>query len=77
MKNGKRSGQAMVEYIIIVVVVAIAALAVFGIFGKTIREKTSGAVSSLTTTENASAAQSEAEKDSADEFRKMGADGME
>ena len=39
MKNRKRSGQAMVEYIIIVVVIAIAALAVFGYFGGAVQEK--------------------------------------
>lgn len=43
----KKSGQTMVEYIIIVVVVAIAGLVLFGIFSDTIRKKMSGAVSSL------------------------------
>jgi len=45
-QNGK-SGQTMVEYIIIVAIVAIAALAIFGVFSDTIREKLSGAVNSL------------------------------
>jgi len=43
----RKSGQTMVEYIIIVVIIAIAAIALFGIFGDTIREKLSGAVSEL------------------------------
>ena len=47
MKNRKRSGQAMVEYIIIVVVIAIAALAVFGYFGGAVQEKVAGATSSI------------------------------
>ena len=47
MKNRKRSGQAMVEYIIIVVVIAIAALAVFGYLGGAATKKVAGATSSL------------------------------
>lgn len=49
MKNStrKRSGQAMVEYIIIVVVIAIAALAVFGYFGGAVQKKVAGATSSI------------------------------
>lgn len=43
----RKSGQAMVEYIIIVVVVAIAALLIFGVFGDTIRQKLGGAVNEL------------------------------
>lgn len=35
-KNGK-SGQGMVEYIIIVAIIALAAIAIFGVFGDTIR----------------------------------------
>ena len=46
-KLRKKSGQAMVEYIIIVVIVAIAALVVFGLFGDTIRQKLGGAVEEL------------------------------
>ena len=45
--NKKRSGQAMVEYIIIVVLIAIAAIAVFGYFGGAITKKTAGATSAL------------------------------
>ena len=49
MKKHKisKSGQGMVEYIIIVVIIAIAAIAIFGVFGDTIRAKLSGAVNEL------------------------------
>jgi len=47
MKNKRKSGQTMVEYIIIVVIIAIAAIAIFGVFGDTIRAKMGGAVSEL------------------------------
>jgi Flp pilus assembly pilin Flp len=43
----RKSGQAMVEYIIIVVVIAIAALVIFGLFGDTIQKKLGGAVDEL------------------------------
>lgn len=74
--DSKRSGQAMVEYIIIVVVIAIAALALFGLLGDTVKEKTSGAVSSLTSTDLASDAQSEAEESSVDVFKEMDSTGL-
>ena len=44
---GRKSGQAMVEYIIIVVIVAIAAIAVFGVFSDRIREMIGGATEEL------------------------------
>jgi Flp pilus assembly pilin Flp len=51
MKNSKklsrRSGQTMVEYIIIVVLIAIAAMAVVGKFGKGIMNKFSGATNAI------------------------------
>jgi Flp pilus assembly pilin Flp len=47
MNKNKKSGQTMVEYIIIVVIIAIAAIAIFGIFGDTIRKKLGGAVAEL------------------------------
>ena len=72
MKNEKRrSGQTMVEYIIIVVVIAIAALAVFGILGDTVKDKAGGAVTSLTTGDNADAAKKEAESSSIDKFKDL------
>ncbi len=42
-----RSGQAMVEYIIIVVLIAISGIVLFGKFGKAIFKKTAGATSAL------------------------------
>jgi Flp pilus assembly pilin Flp len=43
----RKSGQALVEYIIIVVVVALAALAILAVFSDTIRAKLGGAVEEL------------------------------
>ncbi|MBN2162914.1 MAG: hypothetical protein JXR25_08775 [Pontiellaceae bacterium] len=49
MKNfpKRKSGQAMVEYIIIVVVIAVAAMVLFGALGKVIQKKTKGAIEQL------------------------------
>ncbi len=47
MSKQKKSGQGMVEYIIIVAIIALAAIAIFGVFGDTIREKLGGAVTEL------------------------------
>lgn len=47
MKRSSKSGQGMVEYIIIVAVIALAAIAIFGLFGDTIRAKMGGAVTEL------------------------------
>lgn len=44
--NGK-SGQTMVEYIIIVVIVAIAAMIIFGLFSDTIRQKLGFAIEEM------------------------------
>ena len=65
----RRSGQTMVEYIIIVVVIAIAALAVFGILGDTVKDKAGGAVTSLTTGDNATAAKDAADGKAIDKFK--------
>jgi Flp pilus assembly pilin Flp len=46
-QRNRKSGQTMVEYIIIVVIIAIAALAIFGIFGDTLRHKLGYAVEEL------------------------------
>ena len=46
-RGNSRSGQTMVEYIIIVVIIAIAAIAIFGVFSDTIRAKLGGAVAEL------------------------------
>ena len=45
--RNRKSGQTMVEYIIIVVIIAIAAIAIFGVFSDTIRQKLGGAVMEL------------------------------
>ena len=45
--NRRKSGQGMVEYIIIVVIIAIAAIAVFGVFGDRIRAMLGGATVEL------------------------------
>ena len=66
----RRSGQTMVEYIIIVVVIAIAALAVFGILGDTVKDKTGVAVTSLTEGKNADDAVKEAQTRSIDKLKK-------
>ena len=42
-----KSGQTMVEYIIVVVIIALAAIAIFGVFGDTIRQKMAGGVEEL------------------------------
>ena len=47
MKKNSKSGQGMVEYIIIVAIIALAAIAIFGVFGDTIRAKMGGAVTEL------------------------------
>lgn len=47
MKKNSKSGQGMVEYIIIVAIIALAAIAIFGVFGDTIRAKLGGAVTEL------------------------------
>lgn len=47
MKRNGKSGQGMVEYIIIVAIIALAAIAIFGVFGDTIRAKMGGGVKEL------------------------------
>ena len=66
----RKQGQAMVEYIIIVAVVAVAALVVFGLFGDTIRQKMSGAISTLDSGENADAAQDDVDSNKSGDFLK-------
>ncbi len=64
-----KSGQGMVEYIIIVVVIALAAIAIIGVFGDTIRDKFGGAVTELGGDE--SAADEARETGSADFLRNL------
>ena len=76
--RGKRNGQTMVEYIIIVVVIAIAALVLFGIFGDTLRKKLSGAVSSLDTDYGSGAQDAAGEMgDSVQQLKDLEATGIE
>jgi Flp pilus assembly pilin Flp len=69
----RKSGQTMVEYIIIVVIIAIAAIAIFGVFGDTIREKLSGAVNELGG--DSSAASAAVDTKSEDWLKELDADG--
>ena len=72
MKNS-RSGQAMVEYIIIVVVIAIAAIAVFQLFGRGVREQAAGATASSSNTYGSEAA---AAVEGNDSVKDLTADGI-
>jgi Flp pilus assembly pilin Flp len=72
-QTSRKSGQTMVEYIIIVVIIAIAAIAIFGVFGDTIRQKMSGAVNELGG--DSSAASAATDTESADWLRDLDADG--
>jgi len=72
-RAGSKSGQTMVEYIIIVVIIAIAAIAIFGVFGDTIRAKLGGAVSELGGDDSAKDAA--LDTDSADWLKDLDADG--
>ncbi len=68
----KKSGQAIVEYIIIVAIVAIASIAVIGFFGDRIKAMFSGATTELGSDEG----QAEADKSSAEQMKEMESDGM-
>lgn len=72
-KRGK-SGQTMVEYIIIVVLIAISLLFLFGKFSKAAGKKIAGATSALDE-EVGSEAQSLADQDPAEKIKTLGADG--
>jgi Flp pilus assembly pilin Flp len=69
-----RSGQTMVEYIIIVVIIAIAAIAIFGVFGDTIRAKLGGAVVEIGGDEGAVG--DATDTSSADYLKELDADGL-
>lgn len=73
MLRNSRSGQTMVEYIIIVVIIAVAAIAIFGVFGDTIREKLGGAVAELGGDD--SARQDALDESSEDMLRNLDEDG--
>ncbi len=70
--NIRKSGQTMVEYIIIVVIIAIAAIAIFGLFGDTIRAKLGGAVEELGG--DSAAVEEATSTESADYLRDLGQD---
>ena len=67
----RKSGQAMVEYIIIVGVIAVVAITVFGIFGDAIREKVFGATDAISARKS-SDAQAEANRSGSEELRDLG-----
>ncbi len=69
MKKQNKSGQGMVEYIIIVAIIALAAIAIFGVFGDTIRNKLGGAVTELGGDETKS--QAALDKDSATYLKEL------
>ena len=72
----RRSGQTMVEYIIIVVVIAIAALAVFGYFGGAVQEKVAGATSSIDSGSHASDAQGAVQDTTSDSLKTLDKTGI-
>lgn len=74
-KAGRKSGQTMTEYIVIVVVVALAALAIFGVFSDTIRQKLAGTVSTFDSGANAAAAATAVAQKSEDVLKTLDATG--
>ena len=72
--RSQRSGQTMVEYIIIVVLIAITLIVLFSKFSKAVGTKVSGATSALDA-DVGSEAQSEVDKISSDSVRNLKADG--
>lgn len=49
MMGKKRSGQAMIEYILIVGLIAIALIGIFSFFGKKVHAKVKGAAEAIST----------------------------
>jgi Flp pilus assembly pilin Flp len=72
--SSRRSGQTMVEYIIIVVLIAITLIVLFSKFSKAVGTKVSGATSALDS-DVGSEAQTEVDKISSDSVRNLKADG--
>jgi Flp pilus assembly pilin Flp len=72
--RSRRSGQTMVEYIIIVVLIAITLIVLFSKFSKAVGTKVSGATSALDETVGAEAA-TEVDKIDSTSIRKLQADG--
>lgn len=73
-KLSRRSGQTMVEYIIIVVLVAITLIAVFGKFGEAVGKKTAGATSALDSEKGSEAAEA-ADRDHAEVLKSLDENG--
>ena len=75
LKNGRRrsSGQAIVEYIIIIAIVAVAAITVLGFFSDRIRTLIAGAASELG--DDQAAAEVDG-KSAADKMKDMDKDGL-
>jgi len=72
--RSRRSGQTMVEYIIIVVLIAITLIVLFSKFSKAVGTKVSGATSALDA-DVGSEAQAEVEKINEQSVRNLKADG--
>ncbi len=76
-KFRNRSGQTMIEYIIIVVLIAVGGLVLFGFLGDVLKKKTSGAISSMDGGQEASDAQAAAQTDSTQVLRDLDASGVQ
>lgn len=73
MKRKNQSGQAILQYIIVIALVAVAALTVLGLFGDRIRVLIGGSASAIGSTEAANAAGDEG--DSLKQMKQMDANG--
>ncbi|MFZ2654688.1 MAG: hypothetical protein WAX69_07195 [Victivallales bacterium] len=73
----KRTGQTIVEYILIVTLVAIASLTVLGLFSDTLRKKISGVISTLTSGTEATEAQSDVQTKSSDLLKDLDETGVQ
>lgn len=73
----KSGGQTIVEYILIVTLVAIASITVLGLFSDTLRKKISGVISTLTSGEEATEAQTDVETQSKDILKDLEETGLE
>ncbi len=74
MKLSGKSGQTMVEYIIIVVLIAISLIAIFGKFGKGIGNVVAGATSAINE-DAGQEAQDLADEDPGEKIKTLGTDG--
>ena len=72
-KREKQSGQAILQYIIIIALVAVAALTVLGLFGDRIKQLIAGSASAIGSTEASEAAGDNG--DSLKNLRQMDANG--